>query len=569
MKKFWEKHSLGRILTIVLIVSLFLTWIVPIGSFNGTEFVKGEVVRLGLADLGNMLYYVIAIAIDKLLFLLVLGIFYAILTKVPAYKKLVIKIAKKMKGKEVLFASIVSFALALFAAFSTNVYAVLVFVPFVINILSAMKLDKVTVTAVGFGSVLVGALGCIFGTEGLYTLNQYFSSGTLTNFIKEGWITRMIVFIATFGLFTFFNILHMKAALKDKKAESMEDPFVIEETKDKVAVWPLVIVLSLVALITIIGFINWYEYFGIEVFNNFHTWLTELTIKDHAVISYILGQSSAALGSTGFSLFVLISVLIVFAVILLIMSGAKFDDMVSSITEGSKKMGKVILPLIAVYVVFAIFYLSPMMNTFASGLMKVDGHPDVNIDYKGSGIAYFNIDTDNDGKADANLVSTAKDCKLNCDTNKDGYPDKNMDFDGNGKIDDNDKVAAATYDGESVLNLDVNGDGNPDVNVDTSLSVPGTILTGFISSVFHPDFSYTAYTLYSYFLSGFAANLSIIFIIMITMFGFSAIFVPTSALLVVGLSYTNLEYSKWLKYIWRFLACTFAFLIILYIVLLV
>ncbi len=568
MKKFWEKHSLGKTLTIILVLSLLFTWLIPVGSFNGSEFVKGELVRLGLADIGNMLYYVIAIAIDKILFLLVLGVFYGILTKVPAYQKLVSKIAKKMKGKEILFASLVSFGLALFASFSSNVYATLVFVPFIINILSAMKVDKVSTVAVSFGSVLVGALGCMFGTEGLSAFNTYLANGTLTNFIADGWVTRMIVFIVSYGLFTFFNILHMKKALKDKKAESMEDPFAIVETKEKVSTWPLVIVMSLVALITIIGFINWDDNFGIEIFVKFHDWLTGLTVKDNTIIAYILGTSAAALGTPNFTLFTLISVLLVFSLVLTYMGGFKFADTLDSIKDGTKKMGKVILPLFAAYTVFAIFYLSPMMNTFVSGLMKTDGHPNINIDYKGSGIAYFNIDTNEDGKADKNLVSTGSNCKVNCDTNNDGYPDKNLDFDGNGKVDENDEIIADTFDGESILNLDTNGDGTPDINVDTSISVPGTVLTGLVSSIFHTDFNYTAYSLSPYFISGFASNLSLVFIILITMFGFSALFVPTSALLIVALSYADLEYSKWLKYIWRFLACTFVFLMILYIILL-
>ncbi len=564
MKKFWEKHSLGKTLAIILGLALLFTWIIPVGSFNGTEFVKGDYVRLGLADLGNMLYYVVAIALDKIILLLAIGVFYGILTKVPAYKKLVNKIANKMKGKEIVFACIISCVIALFTSFAANVYAVLVFIPFIINILAAMKYDKLSTLAITFGSIFVGMLGCMFGTEGLSAFNQYLSQGVVANFIKDGWVVRMIIFIITFAIFTVFNILHMKGALKNKKAEVVADPFVVEDTKDKVAIWPIIVILVFVSLITIIGFINWFDNFGIEVFNNFHAWLTGLTISKTPIFSYILGSSAVALGNSGFSLFTLTSVLIVFSVILLIMGGFKFDDALASVTEGAKKMGKVVLPFVVVYTIFAIFYLSPMMNTMVSKFMKADTTPNVNIDYRGSNIAYFNIDTNEDGKPDKNLVGTASTCKINCDTNKDGFPDKNLDFDGNGKIDENDKVIASTFTGQSVINLDTNGDGIPDINVANNVSIPGTIVTGLVSSIFHPDFNYTAYSLSQYLISGFASNLSLIFLILITMFGFAAIFIPTSALLVVGLSYTDVEYKDWLKYICRFLACTFVFLIIVY-----
>ena len=567
MKKFWEKHSLGKALAIILGLSLLFTWIIPIGSFNGTEFVKGDYVRLGLADLGNMLYYVIAIAIDKILFLLALGVFYSILSKVPAYNRLVNNIAKKMKGKEIAFACIVSFGLALFTSLASNVYAAVLFVPFVISILAAMKFDKVSTLAISFGSLFVGMLGCMFGTEGLFAFNQYLNSGIVADFIKDGWVTRMIIFIIVFAIFTTFNILHMKKALKDKKAEMVEDPFAVEATKDKGATWPLVVVLVFIALFAILGFINWNANFGILVFKNFHEWLVGLTISKVPIFSYSLGSTAVEFGSESYSLFTMISVLLVFSVVLLIMGRFSFDDMLSTIKDGAKKMGKVILPLSVAYTVFAVFYLSPMMNTIVDKFMKADTTPNVNIDYKGSGIAYFNIDTNDDGKADKNLVSTAKDCKINCDTNKDGYPDKNLDFDANGKVDENDEEIMATFTGESVLNLDTDGDGNPDINIANNVSVPGVMLTGFVSSIFHTDFNYTAYSLSQYFVAGFASNLSLIFIIMITMFGFAAIFVPTSAILVIGLSYTDVEYTSWLKYICRFLACTFVFLILVYILL--
>ena len=81
MKKFFEKHSLGKLLAIFFILAFVLTWIVPTGSFNGAEYVAGEKVRLGLADLGNLLYFMIYMSIDKVLFLLVLGVFYGILQK--------------------------------------------------------------------------------------------------------------------------------------------------------------------------------------------------------------------------------------------------------------------------------------------------------------------------------------------------------------------------------------------------------------------------------------------------------------------------------------------------------
>lgn len=554
MKKFWEKHSLGKVLGIVFILALILSWIIPVGSFNGAEFVDQGLMRIGLADVGNMLYYVIAMAVDKILFLFALGAFYGLLTKMPAYQKIITTIAKKLKGKEILFTVLISLFLTIFTAFSSSVYASLIFVPFIINILASMKLDKITVLVSTFGSVLIGTLGAIFGTEGLYWLNQYFANNAAVDFMKDGIVYRVVILVVGILLFNFFTITHMKKSLKSKNSEVIEDVYEVGEVKGKVKTCPLIIILSIVALFTILGFIRWNECFGIEIFDNFHTWLTELTVgKDATIFSYILGNSAAALGSSDFSLFTMISVLLFFGLILAIMSRFDFDKILSCICEGLKKIAKPVLALSVAYTIFTVFYLSPMMNTIVNTLMPVDGKPNINIDYNGSGIAYFNIDTDNDNKADKNLINNGSNCKLNCDTNNDGYPDKNLDFDGNGKVDKNDENVLDSFKGKSKTNLDVDGDGLPDVNVDTDFSVAGAVLSSFVSSIFHMDLNYTAYSLSSYMVTGFGANLSILFIIFLTMFGFAQFIVPTSAILIIGLSYTNVEYKTWLKYIWKFL----------------
>ncbi|MBQ9834323.1 MAG: hypothetical protein IJO33_03935 [Bacilli bacterium] len=568
MKKFWEKHSLGKILSILLVLALILSWVIPVGSFNGSEFVSQDILRIGIADVGNMLYYVIAMAIDKILFLLSLGAFYGLLTKIPAYQKIVTTISKKLKGKEILFTVLISLFLTVFTSISSSVYASLIFVPFIINILSSMKLDKLTALVSTFGSILIGMIGATVGTEGLYWLNYYLSSNAAVDFMKDGIIYRIIILVVGIVLFNFFTITHMKKTLKSKNNEVIEDVYEVSEVKGKVRTWPMIIILSIVALFTILGFIRWNESFGIEIFDKFHTWLTELTIgKDATIFSYILGSSAAALGSTDFSLFTMISVLLFFGLIIAIMSRFDFGKIISSIIEGIKRISKPILVLSVAYTIFTVFYLSPMMNTIVSNLMPVDGKPNVNIDYNGSGIAYFNIDTNEDGKADKNLVNTGNNCKVNCDTNNDGYPDKNLDFDGNGKVDENDENVMDSFTGESTTNLDVDGDGIPDINIDTDFSIAGAVLASFVSSVFHLDLNYTAYSLASYMVTGFGTNLSLLFIIFLTMYGFTQIIVPTSAILIIGLTYTNVEYKNWIKYIWKFLIGMLVCLLAVYLLL--
>ena len=565
MKKFFEKHSLGKLLAIFFILAFVLTWIVPTGSFNGAEYVAGEKVRLGLADLGNLLYFMIYMSIDKVLFLLVLGVFYGILQKIPAYNNLVLKIANKIKGKEILFAVISSVLIAVLTSFSFTSFGVLVFVPFIISIILNAKMDKMTAFMVTFGSILVGTLGATFGTDGFYWLNSYITQQSTLNFMKIDVWYRVLVLVVSLILFNFFTIIHIKNVLKKNVNESKNDVFEVESKKSKESYIPLIVLMSIILIITVLGIIDWNGNFGITTFNSFHEWLTSLSIgkNDFKLIASILGSSLAPFGNqlsdyAKFNLYSLDALLLVFSLLLIIIYRIDFTKFKDAALNGLKKMGKVSLLVVAAYSVYIIFYFSPMMSTITHNLIKTDGRPDINIDYKGSGIAFFNLDKDNDQKADFNLVNDAtknKSCTINCDTDGDGWPDAYLDFDGDGKITEADETIEKTYSkssNTSTLNYDSDQDGYPNVNVDTDFSIAKTTLAAFITHIFHNDMVYTGYTTSGYMLQAFGANINLIVFIFVAMFGFVAFIAPTSIILVAGLTYTDVDYKDYIKYIWKF-----------------
>lgn len=742
MKKFFEKHGLGKSLIILFLVSLVLTWIIPAGSFNGAEYVETGLVRLGLSDFGNLIYYMLAMSIDKMLFLLVLGAFYGILNKISAYENLISKLADKLKGKEVIFTVLVSVFFAVLTSLSTSTFAVLVFVPFIIDIIMEMKLDKITALVVTFGSMLVGTIGATLGTDGLTWLNYYVSNQSSFNIVEVEALYRVLILVVAILLFNFFTIIHVKNvvrknALPEKKEtkdvkvkvakENKKDarikleyktclfitlgvmllillisiiffsklglgfafllgvvyalallttvayyiiykkacgsgwkylipiynyytllkmtnlptwyliiyfiPFAnvyvviktnielakgfnkglgygmllsfipmavapvlaftnIEyklnakkqsKTNDKVVkdnftnnknYIALAVILGIVALLTILGVINWSGYFGIEIFNKLHDWLVNLTVgEDFTLIYYILGSSLAPFGNQTetymtWNLYSLISILIVAAILLIIIYKLNFNKIYDAVFEGLKKIGKVTFAVFCAYSIYIVFYFSPMMATITNKLMPVEGTPDINIDYNGSGMAFFNLDNNGDLKADANLINqdTNKDgkCDLNCDTDGNGYPDAYLDFDGNGEIGASDNELLDTFKNKSTLNYDTNQDGFADINVDTDYNVGSNILSAIIASIFHNDLMYTGYTLSNYMISGFGAYINIVTLIYLTIYGLISFLAPTSIILVAGLTYINVEYKNWLKYIWKFAVGMLLCLIVIY-----
>lgn len=94
-----------------------------------------------------------------------------------------------------------------------------------------------------------------------------------------------------------------------------------------------------------------------------------------------------------------------------------------------------------------------------------------------------------------------------------------------------------------------------------------TSFVALISSVFQPDLGFNALTVAGYFVSNFADSTELIQTIFVTIYGLVQLFVPTSALLLVGLAYLNIDYKSWIKYIWKYVLGLLVILIVLFTVL--
>ncbi len=73
-----------------------------------------------------------------------------------------------------------------------------------------------------------------------------------------------------------------------------------------------------------------------------------------------------------------------------------------------------------------------------------------------------------------------------------------------------------------------------------------------IANIFHIDFGFTGYVVATYYTTTFANNLEVIHTIYSAIYGLVGFFAPTSAILLIGLAYLNIDYKKWMKYSWMF-----------------
>lgn len=368
MKKKEKRYGLLKGIILFILVAVILTWLISNGQFSATGFATDNTLtRVGLNDLAWILYYAIYFTIDKIIFLLALGGFYGVLVKTSAYNRLTSSIANKLNKKVgvVLFSVI----LAVLTSIFTQTFAVLIFVPFIVSILNKMKLDKMTIFATAFGSMLVGILGATYGTEGMISLAEYFAgnTGSIHSTLLATILVRAGVLIVSLALFNFFTLTHMSKA--SKKAENTE-MFLDEEVKEtkKSSVIPLVVIWVLLFVLVILGFVSWSNNFEISVFDDFHKAVQEIKIgNSFFIFKDLFGTDIKALGA--WNLFSISPILLVAAILVSLCYRIKLDEFFDSFKNGAKKMIKPILCVLGAYTLLVVVYMSPYIATIINKLL--------------------------------------------------------------------------------------------------------------------------------------------------------------------------------------------------------
>lgn len=90
-----------------------------------------------------------------------------------------------------------------------------------------------------------------------------------------------------------------------------------------------------------------------------------------------------------------------------------------------------------------------------------------------------------------------------------------------------------------------------------------TTISGLITGLFTSEYQYTVNLVYSFFTTKYASNLSVVSMILQSTYGLVSFVAPSSAMLLVGLSYLDIPYKDWMKYIWKFLVAMLVVIIVM------
>ncbi len=358
-----SEHSMFKILGIIILATTILTWFIKGGTWDYTDaeaikFVANETAaKTGINELFLSVYYGINYYLIQIVFLAVLGAFYGVVAKTNGYKAMVKKLASLFKDKETIFTLVASLLVAVLTSILTQPFAVLVFVPLIISVAKELKISKVNTMLMTFGALAIGLMGSTIGTYG-----SYYASTNLEVELVSGLVYRIVVLIVGYLGLNIFMLLNSK---KETSLEPVNEVFE-ESTDDKKAkAWPFFVMFGLLLVITILGYIGWSTVLNIDVFDNFHEWLTTKVVvgEDVPVIGDILGKVTA-LGT--WDSFVICYIMVIILVVVKFANHIKFDELLDNAMAGLQKVAKPIILIILAYSVFVLCYWSGITNTIVN-----------------------------------------------------------------------------------------------------------------------------------------------------------------------------------------------------------
>ena len=523
-----KKHNTVKVVLMVLLLFLVLSWILP-AAYYSSQYVDQGRVQMGLFDLVNYPFTSLSYFGYIALFLILVGGFYGVLNKIPAYHNFLERTVSKFKGKEYLVLAIISIVLAFGVSICGLQIAFALFIPLIVSLIFLMGYDKIVAALVIVGSMTVGFAGSTYATSNVNTL---VSALSLSTDYQIG--VRFVILVVGTVLVLFNTIMYIKKhktaevstkeekvkeeviEVKDvveedttstKKATSKkatkstktsskttkgtskksttkkttkknankaaviaEDVIAINTNTKKANVWPFYLFFSLLFILMVLAFIPWSDAFGVNAFTNATTSVTKFKIFGFALFGKLLGTVNAFGSWTLVDL--LLPILIVIALLSIIYK-VKLDDVLDGFIDGAKKA---LLPAAIALLLYSI-------------LVLVTYHPYQLTIYKAIIGSKFNVVT--------------------------------------------------------------------------------TSIVAILSSFFNFEASYVFQSVLPYYTSVITntANYPLVGVIFQSMYGLTMLVAPTSLILMGVLSYLNVSYGQWLKNVWKLLLEFFIILLIIFIIL--
>lgn len=381
MKKY---STLFVVIFTVLLVTL-LTWILPITYISG-EFVTDARSPMGLVDLFTYPSFIIYNFIYILFYVLVVSALYAVLNKTGAYRQILDGIVKFLKGKEIIFLSIVVLLISVMVSFTGFTYEAILIFPFLFAIVLMLGYDKITAALVTLGPVITGIMGSTFSNivSGQY-LSLLNASSEVVAYTDLIW-AKLAILVVTNAILVvniiFYAKKHKTTIIgsifnQNKEEKELDSIFIPRKTTEVRRKWPLITILVITIIVIVMATINWTNAFKITWFTDAITWFNELKLFGYPVWSEVLG-SLVAFGSWSYNE-IMVWLFIVMLIIKFVYR-VKFEELFDAVFDGMKNYFYAAIVMLLAYTVLITTSNHPVMLTILKPLLEItDGFNSVTL----------------------------------------------------------------------------------------------------------------------------------------------------------------------------------------------
>ncbi len=319
-----KKYNVFKVLLIAILATIVVSFLIPSSIIDYTGIEKGNINPINFVDSVSNGLTSFSVFISAFIYILCIGVFYAVLKKSGKYEVIINNTACKFKNNKGLFLVISILTLGLLTAVIGDIFPMLILVPAFIDIAKKLGYDSKKAIVSTIGAIILGNAGSLYTNY----VNQILQVTVSTSIIA-----KVIILVISLGSLIAFVLLGKKA--EDVTLESMNDKKAL----------PISIAFDVVLLLIVLGMVPWNGYFGFEGFINFHNTITEFTVYDISLFNAIIGSTLSSFGE--WTIYTISIVLIITSVVLALIYKIKVDGMLESISKGIR----VALPFALIIVV--------------------------------------------------------------------------------------------------------------------------------------------------------------------------------------------------------------------------
>ena len=328
-----KKYNIFKVLSIVLVLTMITSYFVPATTIGYGSVSKGTAIPYGFADtFMNSITAVSAFA-STFLFIISVAILYMILKTTDKYDAIVNNVAYKFQNKKNLFVVLTVLIFGLLTTITGELFSMIVFVPFVINVLEKLGYNKASQVAVTIGSIILGFSG---------TMYTFYANQMLSTTFEDNLIYKILISIISLISLLVFVLIFNK-------------PEKVSVSKEKVnKTLPVKIIMGIIGLFVILGFTSWSTYFKFTGFDDFLETIKDAKLFKVSVFDALIGQMAQPFGS--FQLYNLTVLILFSTVVISLIYRIKIDNIFEAVAKGIRKA----LP----YTVIALIAYTILVNSY-------------------------------------------------------------------------------------------------------------------------------------------------------------------------------------------------------------